>query len=474
MALQKLVKSLDAHEAGEARKDEQRARQSSNEEERAVATMFKKGLSTAAAASASASKKVVFVDGIRIPFTAAGTVYKDLISYDLGRMATKALLDKTALDKNEIDYVAWGTVIQEVRTNNIAREICIGAGLPHTVPSHTIGQACISSAQAICGGAEKILAGRADVVLAGGSETFSDVPIRFSKPVRQRMLGAGKAMKKGVPGVLKLLKGLKLKDMAPEAPSISNFSTGEVMGHSSDRLASRFGVSRQAQDEFALRSHHNAAKAHAEGKYKGEVVPVNGSTAETLIRGEVTMAQMQKLKPAFVKPHGTVTAANSSALTDGASAALIMGEDKAKQLGYTPRSHLADWTFVAVDAFDSMLLGPAYGMAQLLKRNNLTLADIDVFEIHEAFAGQVLANLAAMESDTFCQEEFAMPKIGSIDTNKLNAWGGSLSLGHPFAATGARMVTTATNRLHDVDGKIALLAACADGGQAYAGLVHRM
>lgn len=203
--------------------------------------MFKKGAQRtfASAASAPAAKKVVFVDGARIPFAMAGTTYKDKISYDLARIAAKGIVDRTAIDKNEIDYVAWGTVVQEVRTNNLAREVTLGAGLPLGIPSHTIGQACISSNQAICTGAEKILSGQAEVVLAGGSETFSDVPIRFSKPVRERLLVANKAMKKGPMGIVKLLRGLKLKDLAPEPPSIMNFSTGEVMGHSSDRLASR-------------------------------------------------------------------------------------------------------------------------------------------------------------------------------------------------------------------------------------------
>ncbi|GBG24228.1 Acetyl-CoA acetyltransferase, mitochondrial [Hondaea fermentalgiana] len=440
--------------------------------------MFRKGaertMSTAAAAKSAPSKKVVFIDGARVPFNLASTTYKDKISYDLARIAAKGVVDRTAIDKNAIDYVAWGTVVQEVRTNNLAREVTLGAGLPLGIPSHTIGQACISSNQAVCTGAEKILAGQADVVLAGGSETFSDVPIRFSKPVRERLINANKAMKKGPAGILKLLKGLKLSDLAPEPPAIKNFSTGEVMGHSSDRLASRFAVSRQDQDEFALRSHQNAAKAHEAGYYKNEVLNVGGSTEENCIRGDTTMERLQKLKPAFVKPHGTHTAGNSSPLTDGASACIIMGDDKAKELGFTPRSHIKSWNFVSVDPFEEMLLGPAYAMARILKANNLTLNDIDVFEIHEAFAGQVLSNLAALESDAWCKENINMDKVGAVPFDKLNQWGGSLSIGHPFGATGVRILTTATNRLHQEDKKYALIAACADGGQAHACLIERM
>mmetsp|Transcript_24078 Transcript_24078/g.42513 ORF Transcript_24078/g.42513 Transcript_24078/m.42513 type:complete len:442 (-) Transcript_24078:57-1382(-) len=432
-----------------------------------------RALSTAASTSSAASKKVAFIDGARIPFTPAATQYKDYISYDLGRMAVKGLVDKLALDGSIVDGLLWGTVIQEVRTNNIAREVTLGAGLPQGIPSHTIGQACISSSQAVCTGAERILAGRADVMIAGGSETFSDVPIRFSKPIRQRLLGANKALKKGPAGALKLLKGLKLKDMAPEPPAIKNFTTGEIMGHSSDRLASRFGVSREEQDDFAVASHHNAARAHEQGHYKREIIPVHGFAEDSCVRGDTTLEKMANLKPAFVKPHGTHTPGNSSPLTDGASACLVMSDTRAKELGFTPRSYLKSWNFVAVDPFEEMLLGPAYGIAKVLKENNLTLKDIDVFEIHEAFAGQVLANLAALDSEKWCREMLDMDRIGRVPSEKLNQWGGSISIGHPFGATGVRLTTTATNRLHVEDGKLALIAACADGGQAHASLLER-
>ena len=427
-----------------------------------------------ARAFSSSSKRVAFIDGARIPFNGAGTVYKDLISYDLGRLATKGIVDRNALDGKEVDYLYWGNVVQEVRTNNIAREITLGSGLPNTIPSHTIGQACISSSQAVCSGAEKILAGKADVILAGGSETFSDVPIRFSRPIRQRLLNFPKAAKKGPLGILKLLKGLKLKDLAPEPPAIKNFSTGEIMGHSSDRLASRFGVTRAEQDAFAVKSHHCAAKAHAAGLYDQEIIPVNGSREENLIRGDTSVEKIGKLKPAFVKPHGTHTAGNSSPLTDGASACLIMSEDKAKALGYKPRSFLKAWAFVSVDPFEEMLLGPAYGIAKLLRENNLTIADVGVWEIHEAFAGQVLANLAALDSDAFCKEMLGQgKKYGRPDDSVLNSWGGSVAIGHPFGATGVRILTTATNRMHAENSKYAIMAACADGGQAHAALIER-
>mmetsp|Transcript_14254 Transcript_14254/g.17632 ORF Transcript_14254/g.17632 Transcript_14254/m.17632 type:complete len:447 (+) Transcript_14254:81-1421(+) len=445
-----------------------------------MAGVFRKNavraLSTAAPKAAKAeAKKIAFIDGARIPFTMANTTYSDLMSYDLARLAMKGILDRTAVEHKDIDNVIFGTVVQEVRTSNIAREAALGAGIPNNIPAHTVSQACISANQAICSGAEKILAGQADVVLAGGSETFSDVPIRYSRPIRKRLLKANKALKNGPAGIFGLLKGLKAKDFAPDPPAIKNFSTEEVMGHSSDRLASRFGVSRQEQDEFALRSHQNAAKAHAEGVYDQEIIAVNGSTEENGIRADSSLEKLASLKPAFVKPHGTHTAANSSFLTDGAAAVLIMEDQKAKELGYTPRSYIKNWTFQAVDPFESMLLGPAYCIHKILSDSGLTFNDIGVWEIHEAFAGQVLSNLNALDSEKFCAEEFGKGdgKYGRVPEDKLNLWGGSLSIGHPFGATGARLVTTATNRLHKEDKQFALVAACADSGIGHACLIER-
>ncbi|CAM9251746.1 unnamed protein product [Ectocarpus sp. 4 AP-2014] len=430
---------------------------------------------SSSASSSSSSRKPVFVDGARIPFVLSGTTYKDLLAVDLGKLALRGLLNRNPeLDPKDVDYLLFGTVIQESRTSNIAREAGMGAGIPVSVPSHTVTQACISANQAMCNGAEKILAGTADVVLAGGVETFSDLPIRFSRPIRNRLLNLGKAQKKGLPGVLGLLKGLKLKDIAPETPAIANYTTGEVMGHSSDRLSGRFGISRQEQDEFALRSHQNAAKAHADGIYDQEIIPVDGSTDENGVKGESTLEKLGSLKPAFVKPHGTHTAANSSFLSDGASAALIMSEGRALEMGLAPRSSFKSWAFVALDPFEDLLLGPAFGAAKVLDDAGLTLNDIDVFEIHEAFAGQVLSNLAAMNSTDFAQKSMGRSaKLGEVPMEKLNIHGGSLSLGHPFGATGVRLVATATNRLHREGGRYALVAACADGGLGHACIVER-
>jgi len=421
-------------------------------------------------------KRVVVVDGVRIPFQLSQTMYKKDLAVDLAQMALKGLLVKTALDPALVDHILYGTVIQEPKTSNIAREAAINCGFPVSVPSHTVTMACISSSVAVTDGAEKILSGRADVVVAGGCETFSDLPIRFSKPLRTKLLGLAKASKGGaLAAAAHMLKGLRFPaDLAPEAPAIANYTTGEVMGHSADRLAARFGVSRADQDAYALRSHHKAAAAHASGWYGGEVVPVRGETLENNVKGDTTLEKMAGLKPAFVKPHGTITAATASPLTDGASAVLLMSEERALALGYVPKAYLLDWSYSAVDPFEDLLLGPAVAAAQVLRSARLSLAnDVDVVEFHEAFAGQVLANFEAMRSQKFADAYTGGFCVGEMELAKVNPYGGSLSLGHPFGATGARLVTTAANRLAAGEGKYALLAACADGGLGHACLLER-
>ncbi|CAE7315076.1 hypothetical protein FNF27_00156 [Cafeteria roenbergensis] len=426
--------------------------------------------------STAASKgkdRIVLVDGVRTPFHPSGTLFNNYIAQDLGRFAIKGLLARTGINPAELDYVTYGNVIQEVRTSNIARESALGAGIPDTVPAHTVSMACISANQAITTGAAYIHAGQAEMVVAGGAETMSDVPIRWSRPVRQRMLASRKARKPA--DFLKLLKGLKLADLAPEAPAIAEFSTGEVMGHSSDRMAARFGVTRAEQDEFALRSHHNAAKATADGILKEEIMPVDGVQEDTGVRGDSTLAKLNSLKPAFVRPHGTHTAANSSFLTDGASAVLLMKESRAKAMGFTPLAAIKDFIYVSQDPSEELLLGPAYAIAKLMKRCGLGANEIGVWELHEAFAGQVLSNLRALESDSFAADKAKTgKKVGSVDMDKINAHGGSLSIGHPFGATGGRIITTTANRMNRENSEFGILAACAAGGQGHAMILERV
>eukprot|EP01130_Rhizamoeba_saxonica_P001218 TRINITY_DN1110_c4_g1_i1.p2 TRINITY_DN1110_c4_g1~~TRINITY_DN1110_c4_g1_i1.p2 ORF type:complete len:401 (+),score=111.51 TRINITY_DN1110_c4_g1_i1:226-1428(+) len=399
------------------------------------------------------------------------------MTHDLARLAISGLLKKVPINKNEIDYVIMGTVIQEVRTSNVAREAAMGAGIPLNVPAHTVTQACISSNQAITSGIGQIKSGQAEVVLCGGAETMSDVPIRYPRRMRRKLIASTKD-KTPFKKIKTILKGFSLADFNPELPAVAEFSTREVMGHSADRLCSAFGVTREEQDAFAIRSHTFAQKAQEDGNLS-DVISVLPPKSDKYVSKDngirvSTPEQMAKLRPAFVRPHGTITAANSSFLTDGGSAVLIATESKAKELGLKPKAFLRDFIYVSQDPKDQLLLGPAYATAKLLKKAGLTLNDIDVFEFHEAFAGQILANINALDSDYFFDN--CLPgekKVGQIDMDKFNLWGGSLSLGHPFGATGARLVNTAANRLEKENGKLALVAACAAGGIGHACIVER-
>lgn len=406
----------------------------------------------------------------------SGTEFNDMMPHDLQREAFKALQLRTGIDPALIDYVVAGTVIQEVKTSNVAREALLSAGWSDKVPAHTVTQACISSNQAMSACYGLIASGQADICVAGGTESMSDVPIRFSRNLRKRMLASRKV--KSPLGMLGLLAGVKLKDFAPEAPGVAEFSTNEVMGHSADRLCSYFGVSRKEQDDFALRSHKLADAAFTAGHLKdiAPVRPIGKSHYVSRDNGVrvSTPEKLAALSPAFIKPHGTVTAANSSFLTDGASAVLLMSEAKAKQLGYKPLAYLREHVFVSQDPREQLLLGPAYAVPKALARAGLTMADMDVFEFHEAFAGQILSNLKALDSDAFAKTFMQRTaKVGAVPMDKFNLWGGSLSLGHPFGATGCRLVTTAANRLIAENGTFAIVAACAAGGQGHAMIVER-
>ncbi|CAL1287789.1 unnamed protein product [Larinioides sclopetarius] len=421
-------------------------------------------------------KNVVLVEGVRTPFLLSGTDYFNIMAHDLQRHAFLSLLRRTGIPKDIIDYIIVGTVIQEVKTSNIAREASLGAGLSLATPAHTVTQACISANQAISTASGMLATGQIDVAIAGGVEFLSDVPIRFNRSMRKLMLTANKA--KTPMQKLGLLMKLRPSLLAPELPGVAEFSTGETMGHSGDRLAATFNVTRSEQDDYAIRSHSLAEKATKEGLLSDiETIFVPGKdkpiSRDNGIRVS-TKEQLAKLKPAFIRPHGTVTAANASFLTDGASACLLMTEEKALSLGLKPKAYLRDFVYTSQDPKDQLLLGPTYSTAKILDKTGLSLKDIDVFEFHEAFAGQILANFKAMDSDWFAQNYLnRKQKVGVPPLEKFNLWGGSLSLGHPFGATGVRLVTTAANRLIKEGGQYALVAACAAGGLGHGMIVER-
>ncbi|CAF0757246.1 unnamed protein product [Didymodactylos carnosus] len=409
----------------------------------------------------SGGRDVVLIDGVRTPFLQSFTSYKNLMAYELARHALLGLVKRTKIDKSLPEYCVMGTVIQEVKTSNIAREALLSSGFSDKIPAHTVTMACISSNAAIATGVANISSGQNDLIIAGGVDFMSDVPIRYPRSMRKIMLSLNRA--KSLPQRLGLMtQMLSPKNFSPEAPSIAEFSTGEIMGQSADRLSAAFDVPRKDQDAYAYRSHKLAQEATEKG-YLDDIVPYYiGGESDAISKDNgirvSSLEKMASLKPAFIKPHGTVTAANSSFVTDGASASLISSDEKAKELGLKPKAYLR----------------PAYATAKLLDEAGLTLNDIDVFEFHEAFAGQILANLNALNSDYFAKKYLnRSEKVGAIPMDKFNLWGGSLSIGHPFGATGVRLVTTAANRLIREDKRLGLVAACAAGGLGHAMLIER-
>jgi acetyl-CoA acetyltransferase family protein len=423
------------------------------------------------------SRRVVLIDGARTPFLRAGTDYFDLMSYQLGAFAIKGVIDKTGIKADDVDEVVMGTVIHNVKTPNVARESALTAGLAQKTPCHTVSQACISANQAISRAADLIRLGHADVVIAGGTECTSDTPIGFKKHMRKKLFNAQKLRTTG--DFIKFALTLRPSDFAPERPAVAEFLTNRLMGEDCEMLASKFSVSREAQDEFALRSHTLAQKAVDNGTLAKEIVPVELAPKFEPIDKDngirvAPLDKLAKLKPAFVKPHGTITAANASFLTDGAAAVLIMTEEKAKELGLKPKAYITDYVFTGQDIREELLLGPAYAISKILGRNNMTLDQMDVIEFHEAFAGQILANIAALASDDFAKKNLGRDKaVGQMNMDKMNLWGGSLSIGHPFGATGARIMTTTANRLIAENGRYGLLAACAAGAHGHATILER-
>jgi acetyl-CoA acyltransferase len=423
-------------------------------------------------------RKVVIVDGARTPFLRSGTAFGQSMAYELGAMAVSGLLHKTGLDPALVDRLIMGTVIAEPRTSNLAREIVLAAGLPQSCPAYTVTAACTSANVAISNAVEAIAIGAADVVIAGGAELLSDVPIRLSRPVRQRLMAAQKA--RGPADYAKLAVGLKPADLALDTPAIAEFSTGLTMGENAERMAKRFGVSREAQDEFAMQSHHRAAKATESGLLRDQIVPAlvppsfTPIDSDNGIRPDTSLEKLAKLPPVYDRRFGTVTAGNASFLTDGAAVTLLMSEEKARELGYEPLATVVASAFVSMDPMDELLLGPAFAIPKALEQAGITLDQLDVIELHEAFAAQMLANMVAMNDPDFCRERLGLAQpLGLIDRDKLNAWGGSLAIGHPFGATGSRLVTTACQRLKHEGGRYGLVAACAAGALGAAMIVER-
>ncbi len=427
--------------------------------------------------SLPAGREAVFVDGARTPFCKSNGAFKDLMAHDLGRIAIAGVLAKSGLDPKSVDVVAMGTVVQDPRTSNIARESMLGAGVPVTTPAYTTTLACVSANLAATTVVDQINLGRVDVGIAGGAESLSDPPIRLSKALRQALVKMQKA--RGAAAWLDIFKELEPADIIPDIPSAAEFSTGLTMGQSCERMAKRLGVTRKESDEFAVRSHVLADRATKEGRYADEVLSVPVPPGMELVakddgpRGDSTLETLATLKPAFDKEFGLITAASSSFLTDGGSAVILMAREAADRLGFTPRSVVRDYVYAGGDPLEELLAGPALTVPKLLERNGLSPKDVGVWEIHEAFAAQVVANLKLLSDRKFVEER-AGARIGAVDVplEKINVWGGSLSIGHPFGATGGRLLTTATRRLEVTGERFAVVTGCAAGGHGNAILLE--
>lgn len=416
------------------------------------------------------NSQVAVIDGVRTPFMKSpGGKAQDLNAYDLARMTLNQIKHRHDFLQLECDQVIMGSVIQNAATSNVAREAMIGAGIDVKTPAYTVTMACISGNRAITNTAQDIQSGAIRIGLAGGVESMSDAPVRITHKLKKTLMQAQKA--KGFKDYWQVIKDFKFNSLVPVAPSITEYSTGLTMGQDADQLSAKFNISREQQDAYALRSHQLAAKAWEDGQFDDEVefitIPPKFEVVaqDNTFYADSSMEKLASLKPVFVKPHGTVTAGNASPLTDGASVSLLMNMDEAKARKLNPQVVIEGFTYSGQTPKGELLLGPAYTLSRLLNEAGLTIDDIDVFEIHEAFAGQVLANLAALQDETFCREQLGLDKaFGEIPLDKINTQGGSLSLGHPFGATGSRLLTAAKRRLLQSKGKYALISACAAGG----------
>jgi len=423
--------------------------------------------------------RVAVVRGLRTPFAKSGSHYARLSALDLGTIVVAELIERTGINPNDVQELVFGNVIPSVKAPNIAREIVLGTGLPRKIPGYTVGKACASANQAITSGADLIFRGYADTVIAGGAESLSDVPILFSKNFSEVLVGASK--QKSAVGKIGQFSKVRFKDLAPETPAIAESTTGLTMGESAEKMAKENGISREAQDAFALQSHHRAAEATKSGRFKEEVMTVvvpprfeNIVEEDNLIRADTNLESLAKLRPVFDRKYGTITAGNASPLTDGASAVILMSEEKAKSLGIKPIGFLKSYAFAATDPNDQLLQGPVFALPTALERAKISLKEIGVIEMHEAFAAQVLSNIQWLGSKKIAEEKLGRSEpVGDIDPTKINRTGGSIALGHPFGATGARIVTTVCNELQRTGEQYGLVTVCAAGGMGAAIILER-
>ncbi|WP_435927308.1 acetyl-CoA C-acyltransferase FadI [Dryocola sp. BD613] len=413
--------------------------------------------------------RIAIVSGLRTPFARQATAFHGIPAIDLGNMVVSELLARSEIPAEIIEQLVFGQVVQMPEAPNIAREIVLGTGMSVHTDAYSVSRACATSFQAVANVAESLLAGTIRAGIAGGADSSSVLPIGVSKKLGRTLVDVNKA--RTFAQRLKLFSRLRPRDLLPVPPAVAEYSTGLRMGDTAEQMAKTHGITREQQDALAHRSHERAALAWQEGKLADEVMTAfippyrQPFSEDNVVRKNSSLADYAKLRPAFDRKHGTVTAANSTPLTDGAAAVILMTESRAKELGLKPLGFLRSYAFTAVDVWKDMLSGPAWATPLALERAGITLNDLTLFDMHEAFAAQTLANLKMLSSERFAREVLGRSHAtGEVDDAKFNVLGGSIAYGHPFAATGARMITQTLHELRRRGGGLGLVTACAAGG----------
>jgi len=414
----------------------------------------------------SMTPRVAVVGGARTPFAKAGTHLKERTALELATHSLDGALEKLDLDPSVVDQLTYGIVTLDTRVPHLAREVNFSSRLPDSVRSVTVTDNCITSVTAIETVADAIAAGRTRVGIAGGVESLSNPSVLWTRNATRILSDLQNA--KTLQEKARLLTGLRPRDVLPHPPGIAEPSTGLSMGEHTEITVNEWGITQIEQDEIAYRSHMNAAAATEDGRLPAEIHPLDGLNQDTIIRPGTSMERLAALPPVFDRSeNGTLTAGNSSPLTDGAAAAVLMSEAAADEHGYEPLAYIKSIEFAAISPDDGLLMGPGVAVPRLLARIGLTLDDMDLIEMHEAFGGQVAANLAAWE------QGWKEDPIGKVDRDKLNQLGGSIAIGHPFAATGARIVVQLANEMARRDARYGLISICGAGATAAAMILER-
>lgn len=419
---------------------------------------------------ANNGRRVAIIRGLRTPFVKSGTLFRNLTSLDLGKMASVEILNRTEIAPIEIDKVIFGSVMPSVKTPNLAREIALGSGVPPTVPAFTVTSACASAIQAFTNAVDSILSGDSEVVLAGGADSTLDSPYPGGKGAMSKLYDSAKGINL-IERAMPLLK-MGAGESPFSLPLLPERSTGRTLGESAEKLARKYQISRDEQDSFAVRSHTLASRAQAEGIFEDEIihafVPPDFTetvSADNSVRYDVSVDSLSGLSPIFDKEFGTVTEGNSAPLSDGASVILLMSEEKAKALGYRPIAFVKSYAYSAIAPSDELLMGPAYSTQAALERAGIGFEEIDLVEIHEAFSSQVISYVRALGSRNFAKEKLGRSQpVGEVDMEKLNVSGGSIAIGHTLGATGARIIMTLAYRMSKRKGNFGLVSLASAGG----------